>query len=105
MLAEWSAERGTALAETFTSCARVHLASVRLCALALPISYARQLSRVLISCSLPSVGWCGVGLCCTSLADRVAEAQPPRQRTSAGGISPVGAAVLSDTGGTRGGWV
>ena len=40
-----------------------------------------------------------------SLADRVAEAQPPRQRTSAGGISPVGAAVLSDTGGTRGGWV
>ena len=67
--------------------------------------YARQLSRVLISCSLPSVGWCGVGLCCTSLADRVAEAQPPRQRTSAGGISPVGAAVLSDTGGTRGGWV
>ena len=40
-------QRGAALADTFASFVRVHLACVRLCDMKLPLTYARQLSRLM----------------------------------------------------------
>ena len=47
LLAEWNAERGAALADTCAAFVRVHLSCLHLCAMRLPASYSRQLSRLM----------------------------------------------------------